>query len=193
MEALVSEGANCTMLNVSGHTPLDLACQNGHAQVGGHTCMSPCVWAWAAIALIAFRFPKSTAVTFFQQVVGLLLRSGQFSQAYLQRSDMPHTALLLAAKQGNNEVIGLLVKHGFDVNRRLPGSQGTCLHEAALYGKVDTVRYLLQVRPSTVHCSGMCNCHFLYHSVVLTWQLSMLKGLLLWTLSTCTQTLALLV
>ena len=33
MEALVSENANCTMLNVSGHTPLDLACQGGHAQV----------------------------------------------------------------------------------------------------------------------------------------------------------------
>lgn len=80
-------------------------------------------------------------------MVGLLLRSGQYSQSYLQRSDMPHTALLLAAKQGHNEVIGLLVKHGFDVNRKLAGSNsGTCLHEAALYGRVDTVRYLLQVR-----------------------------------------------
>jgi len=57
---------------------------------------------------------------------------------------MPHTALLLAAKQGYNECIGLLVKHGFDVNRKLPGNSGTALHEAALYGKVDTVRYLLQ-------------------------------------------------
>lgn len=74
-----------------------------------------------------------------------MLRSGQFSPSYLQRSDMPHTALLLAAKQGHNECIGLLVKHGFDVNRKLPGSNsGTALHEAALYGKVDTVRYLLQ-------------------------------------------------
>ena len=34
VEALTSENANCTMLNVSGHTPLDLACQGGHAQVG---------------------------------------------------------------------------------------------------------------------------------------------------------------
>ncbi len=80
------------------------------------------------------------------QVVGVLLRSGQFTQSYLTRSDMPHTALLLAAKQGHNEIIGVLVRHGFDVNRKLPGSNGTCLHEAALYGKVDTVRYLLQVR-----------------------------------------------
>ena len=33
VEALIAEHANCTMLNVSGHTPLDLACQNGHANV----------------------------------------------------------------------------------------------------------------------------------------------------------------
>lgn len=33
VETLVAENANCTMLNVSGHTPLDLACQSGHAQV----------------------------------------------------------------------------------------------------------------------------------------------------------------
>lgn len=119
--------------------------------------------------LFAFRFPKSTV--FLHQVVGLLLRSGQFSQEYLQRSDMPHAALLLAAKQGNNEVIGLLVKHGFDVNRKLPSNQGTCLHEAALYGKVDTVRYLLQVRPSAACTSGVCDCLFLCCSVVLMWQL----------------------
>jgi len=59
------------------------------------------------------------------QVVSLLLRSGQFSQSYLQRSDMPHNALLLAAKHSHNEVIGLLVKHGFDVNRKLPGANGS--------------------------------------------------------------------
>jgi hypothetical protein len=33
VEALIAEHANCTMLNVSGNTPLDLACQNGHANV----------------------------------------------------------------------------------------------------------------------------------------------------------------
>ena len=78
--------------------------------------------------------------------MSLLLHSGQFSASYLQRSDMPHTALMLAAKQGHNECIGLLLKHGFDLNRKLPGGNGgTALHEAALYGKVDTVRYLLQV------------------------------------------------
>ena len=84
------------------------------------------------------------------QVVNLLLRSGQFSQTYLQRSDMPHNALLLAAKHSHNEVIGLLVKHGFDVNRKLPGANGSCLHEAVLYGRVDTVKYLLQVSATLV-------------------------------------------
>lgn len=58
---------------------------------------------------------------------------------------MPHTALLLAAKSGHNEVISILIKHGFDINRKLPGANGNCLHEAALYGKVETVKYLLQV------------------------------------------------
>ena len=32
----MKENANCTMLNVSGYTPLDLACQSGHAQVCGN-------------------------------------------------------------------------------------------------------------------------------------------------------------
>ena len=83
------------------------------------------------------------------QVVSILLKSGQYSQSYLQRSGMPHTALLLAAKSGHNDVIALLINHGFDINRKLQGYSGNCLHEAVLYGKVETARYLLQV-----HCIG---------------------------------------
>ncbi len=83
----------------------------------------------------------------------MLLRSGQFSQSYLQRSDIPHTALILAAKSGHNEVIGILVKHGFDVNRKLPGANGNSFHEAALYGKVETVKYLLLVRLNRRKCN----------------------------------------
>ena len=59
---------------------------------------------------------------------------------------MPHTALILAAKSGHNDIIALLINHGFDINRKLQGYSGNCLHEAVLYGKVETVRYLLQVR-----------------------------------------------
>lgn len=79
------------------------------------------------------------------QVVAILLKSGQYSQTYLQRSGMPHSALLLAAKSGHNDIIALLINHGFDINRKLQGYSGNCLHEAILYGKVETVRYLLQV------------------------------------------------
>ena len=86
-------------------------------------------------------------------MVTILLKSGQFSQSYLQRSGMPHTALLLAAKSGHNDVIALLINHGFDINRKLQGYSGNCLHEAVLYGKVETARYLLQVRGCSL-CGG---------------------------------------
>ena len=33
VESLIREHAKCTMLNVSGQTSLDLACQNGHTDV----------------------------------------------------------------------------------------------------------------------------------------------------------------
>lgn len=133
------------------------------------------------------------------QVVTILLRSGQFSQSYLSRSDMPHTALLIAAKQGHNEIIGLLVRHGFDVNRKLPGSNGTCLHEAALYGKVDTVRYLLQVSHSMlIQLLKVLVLMSVYPSIApcSVVQISLPptdRGTQLWTLSTCTLTHAQLV
>ena len=37
----------------------------------------------------------------------------------------------------------LLVEAGAEINQR--GPTGTCLHEAALYGKTDVVKYLLEV------------------------------------------------
>ena len=56
VEALVSENANCTMLNVSGHTPLDLACQSGHAQVYVYIymCMHNILCVWCRYALCRF-------------------------------------------------------------------------------------------------------------------------------------------
>lgn len=42
----------------------------------------------------------------------------------------------------NRSVVDVLVKAGFDVNVRT--SQGTALHEAALCGKVDVVKSLLE-------------------------------------------------
>ena len=37
----------------------------------------------------------------------------------------------------------LLLQAGVDINRQTP--QGTCLHEAALYGKIEVVKLLLDV------------------------------------------------
>lgn len=98
---------------------------------------------------------------------------------------MPHTALMLAAKQGHNECIGLLVKHGFDVNRKLPGGNGgTALHEAALSGKVDTVRYLLQVNTYSSDVSNTCIVVSLI-SVVWMYRRQMHKAILLLILLIC--------
>ena len=38
----------------------------------------------------------------------------------------------------------MLLEAGADVN--MPGENGTCLHEAALYGKTGVVKLLLEVR-----------------------------------------------
>ena len=45
-------------------------------------------------------------------------------------------------------MLRLLVEAGADINQR--GPKGTCLHEAALYGKTDVVKYLVEVRQ--VYC-----------------------------------------
>ena len=134
------------MVNVSGQNPLDLACQNGHTEV-----------------------------------VALLLRSGQFNP---QRAETSQTSLKLAAKHGHTQVLRLgsnylifsvvslfcclnsiLIKHGFDVNRLLPGAHGTCLHEAALYGKIEAVHYLLQcgANPSIKNTQGLSALDIVNH------------------------------
>lgn len=40
-------------------------------------------------------------------------------------------------------ILRLLVEAGADINQR--GPTGSCLHEAALYGKTDVVKYLVEV------------------------------------------------
>ena len=59
----------------------------------------------------------------------------------------------------------LLIRHGFDVNRVLPGAHGTCLHEAALYGKIETVHYLLQcgADPSIKNAQGLSALDIVNH------------------------------
>ena len=48
-------------------------------------------------------------------------------------------------------VFRLLLKAGIDINRAT--KSGTSLHEAALYGKTEVVRLLLDVRTTNIHTS----------------------------------------
>ena len=59
----------------------------------------------------------------------------------------------------------LLIRYGFDINRVLPGAHGTCLHEAALYGKIETVHYLLQcgADPSVKNTQGLTALDIVNH------------------------------
>ncbi|XP_076273676.1 ankyrin repeat and SAM domain-containing protein 1A-like isoform X4 [Rhynchophorus ferrugineus] len=54
----------------------------------------------------------------------------------------PHTALHLASRNGHKAVVDILLRAGFKVNMRTKA--GTALHEAALCGKVEVVRTLLE-------------------------------------------------
>ena len=51
VEALIGEQGNCTMLNVSGQTPLDVACQNGRAQVSDNQIEPPYLLLWGQLIL----------------------------------------------------------------------------------------------------------------------------------------------
>ncbi|XP_041471449.1 ankyrin repeat and SAM domain-containing protein 1A-like [Lytechinus variegatus] len=54
--------------------------------------------------------------------------------------------LHLAAKNGHHRIVKLLLDAGCDINKTT--KTGTALHEAAVFGKIDVVRVLLEARPS---------------------------------------------
>lgn len=49
----------------------------------------------------------------------------------------------MCAKQGHTEILKMLMECGYSVDEM--GPNGTPLHEAALYGRVDVVKLLVQV------------------------------------------------
>ena len=53
-----------------------------------------------------------------------------------------HTPLHLASRNGHREIVEMILSKGFDINVRT--ARGTALHEAALCGKGDVLRTLLQ-------------------------------------------------
>ena len=81
-------------------------------------------------------------------MVHLLLKSGQCQP----RSGALQTPLHIAAKHGHTSCIRLLIQYGYHVNTK--GMNGTCLHEAALYSKLDVVKFLIEAGADVLATNG---------------------------------------
>ncbi|XP_071832043.1 ankyrin repeat and sterile alpha motif domain-containing protein 1B-like isoform X2 [Apostichopus japonicus] len=75
-------------------------------------------------------------------VVEVLLRK---QPSLLEKIPEGRSLLHLAARNGHHLIIRKLLEFGCDINKKLP--TGTALHEAALFGKVEVVRALLESLP----------------------------------------------
>ncbi|KHN71168.1 Caskin-2 [Toxocara canis] len=66
------------------------------------------------------------------------------------------SALHLAARNGHVQICSRLIQHGWQIN--MLTSQGSALHEAAAYGRVEVVRFLLHVSLVDFHiCFRGCS------------------------------------
>ncbi|XP_078347150.1 uncharacterized protein LOC144632388 isoform X3 [Oculina patagonica] len=136
---LVESGAEVDSCCENGDTPLILACQHGNSDVAevllDRKCLSLTVNNNGETALdLACRYGHVHAVE-------LLLSSREVRSALAngeaRKTDPP---LHLASKTGHMEIVRMLLEADADIN--LVTSNGTCLHEAALYGKTEVVKFL---------------------------------------------------
>ncbi|KAL0992524.1 hypothetical protein UPYG_G00094480, partial [Umbra pygmaea] len=115
-EMLLQHQSNPCIVDNAGKTPLDLACEFG--RVG--------VWLLRLFSCYS--------------VVTCVLRCWSPNLETLQTLMAPLPAPT-TAKNGHIDIIRLLIQSGIDINRQTKA--GTALHEAALCGKTEAVRLLL--------------------------------------------------
>ena len=83
---------------------------------------------------------------FYLQVVKQLLQNDAVVSSLTSPSTDPRykSPLHLAAKGGHDDIVQLLLQAGVNVNECR--AEGTALHLASLYGKINVVKLLIQVR-----------------------------------------------
>ncbi|XP_051994235.1 caskin-1-like isoform X2 [Xyrauchen texanus] len=141
MKMLLKSGSSVNSQSDEGKIPLHLSSQHGHYE-GSEMLLqhqsNPCLRdnAWKTPLDLACEFGRVT-------VVQLLLSSNMCSAMLEPKPSDPNgiSPLHLAAKNGHIEIIKFLIQAGIDINRQT--KSGTALHEAALCGKTEAVRLLL--------------------------------------------------
>ncbi|KAM7372685.1 hypothetical protein PAMP_009834 [Pampus punctatissimus] len=149
MKMLLKSGSSVNGQSDEGQIPLHLSAQHGHYDVSEMLLQhqsNPC------IVDNAGKTPLDLACEFGRVGVVQLLLSSNMCAALLEpkkgdTTDPNGTSPLhLAAKNGHIDIIRLLIQAGIDINRQTKA--GTALHEAALCGKTEAVRLLLDVNAS---------------------------------------------
>uniref|UniRef100_A0A3B4GFH2 CASK interacting protein 1 n=1 Tax=Pundamilia nyererei TaxID=303518 RepID=A0A3B4GFH2_9CICH len=144
MKMLLKSGSSVNGQSDEGQIPLHLSAQHGHYDVSEMLLQhqsNPC------IVDNAGKTPLDLACE-FGRVVQLLLSSNMCAALLEPKkgdtTDPNGTSPLhLAAKNGHIDII-LLIQAGIDINRQTKA--GTALHEAALCGKTEAVRLLLELQ-----------------------------------------------
>uniref|UniRef100_A0A667X403 SH3 domain-containing protein n=1 Tax=Myripristis murdjan TaxID=586833 RepID=A0A667X403_9TELE len=150
MKMLLKAGSSVNGQSDEGQIPLHLSAQHGHYD-GSEMLLqhqsNPC------ISDSAGKTPLDLACEFGRVGVVQLLLSSNMCAAMLEpKPSDPNgvSPLHLAAKNGHIDVIRLLIQAGIDINRQ--SESGTALHQAALCGKTEVVRLLLDVRVRNTLC-----------------------------------------